>query len=253
MWNFSVKDLIDILAVAAIMFYLYRKLKESGSLVIFQGLVIIVVVWVLVSQVIGMRLMGVVLDQIVSVSMIIIVVLFQNEIRQGLIRMGSRRQWTSVLRFFGQAELRKEDTTLWVDDVVRACKTMSEQKVGALIVVQRQDEVAPFVTSGCELDAIVSSRLIEQIFYKNTPLHDGAMVIRHGRITVAAGVLPVSHNKRIPPELGLRHRSALGITEQCDARVVVVSEETGGITVCQKGRFYRDLTLAALQKMLLNK
>ena len=128
---------------------------------------------------------------------------------------------------------------------------MAEQKVGALIVIEREDDVTTRVTSGCEIDAVVTTRLIEQIFYKNTPLHDGAMVIRHGRITQAAGVLPVSHNKRIPPELGLRHRSALGVTEVCDARVIVVSEETGGITVAQRGRFYRDLSTAQLHKMLL--
>ena len=253
MWQISLKDLIDILAVASLMYYLYRKTKENGTIVIFQGIITVLVVWLIVSVILRMRLLGAVMDQVISVSMIILVVLFQNEIRQGLIRMGSRRQWNTLLSFFGQAELRKEDTTKWVDAVVMACKTMSEGKVGALIVVQRVDDVAPLINSGCEIDAEVSARLIEQIFYKNTPLHDGAMLIAHGRIKLAAGVLPVSHNKRIPPELGLRHRSALGIAEQCDAQVVVVSEETGGITMCNKGRFHRNLTLAQLQKMLLNR
>lgn len=251
MWNFGIKDAIDILAVATLLYYLYRKTRENGTIVIFQGIVAVLFLWLLVSQVLEMRLLGGIMDSVMSVSWIIIVVLFQNEIRQALIRMGSRRQWSSVLRFFGQAELRKEDTTKWVDSLVLACKNMAEQKVGALIVIQRVDQVAGFITNGCDVDAIVSTRLIEQIFYKNTPLHDGAMVISHGRVTLAAGVLPVSHNKRIPPELGLRHRSALGITEVCDARVVVVSEETGGITVAQRGRFYRDLTPMQLQKMLL--
>lgn len=251
MWNFGIKDAIDILAVATLLYYLYRKTRENGTIVIFQGIVAVLFLWLLVSQVLEMRLLGGIMDSVMSVSWIIIVVLFQNEIRQALIRMGSRRQWSSVLRFFGQAELQKEDTTKWVDSLVLACKNMAEQKVGALIVIQRVDQVAGFITNGCDVDAIVSTRLIEQIFYKNTPLHDGAMVISHGRVTLAAGVLPVSHNKRIPPELGLRHRSALGITEVCDARVIVVSEETGGITVAQRGRFYRDLTPLQLQKMLL--
>lgn len=251
MWNFGIKDAIDILAVATLLYYLYRKTRENGTIVIFQGIVAVLFLWLLVSQVLEMRLLGGIMDSVMSVSWIIIVVLFQNEIRQALIRVGSRRQWSFVLRFFGQAELQKEDTTKWVDSLVLACKNMAEQKVGALIVIQRVDQVAGFITNGCDVDAIVSTRLIEQIFYKNTPLHDGAMVISHGRVTLAAGVLPVSHNKRIPPELGLRHRSALGITEVCDARVVVVSEETGGITVAQRGRFYRDLTPMQLQKMLL--
>ena len=251
MWNFGIRDAIDILAVAILLYYLYRKTRENGTIVIFQGIVAVLFLWLLVSQVLEMRLLGGIMDSVMSVSVIIIVVLFQNEIRQALIRMGSRRQWNFVLRFFGQEELRKEDATKWVDDLVLACRNMSEQKVGALIVIQRHDPVAGFVNSGCEVDAVVTTRLIEQIFYKNTPLHDGAMVISHGRITLAAGVLPVSHNKRIPPELGLRHRSALGITEVCDARVIVVSEETGGITVAQRGRFYRDLNTQQLQKMLL--
>ncbi len=251
MWNFSIKDAIDILSVATLLYYLYRKTRENGTIVIFQGIVAVLFLWLLVSQVLEMRLLGGIMDSVMSVSVIIIVVLFQNEIRQALIRMGSRRQWNFVLRFFGQDELQKEDTTKWVDALVLACRNMAEQKVGALIVIQRHDQVNGFVNSGCAVDAIVSTRLIEQIFYKNTPLHDGAMVICHGRITLAAGVLPVSHNKRIPPELGLRHRSALGISEVCDARVIVVSEETGGITVAQRGRFYRDLTPLQLQKMLL--
>lgn len=251
MWDFGLRDIVDILAVAVLLYYLYRKTRENGNLVIFQGLVAIMMVWVVVSQVIRMRLLGAILDQIVSVAMIVVVVLFQNEIRQALIRVGSRRQWTSLLRFFGQNQQQEDIDKQWIDAVVLACRNMAEQKVGALIVIEREDDVSTRVTSGCEVDAVVTTRLIEQIFYKNTPLHDGAMVIRHGRIMLAAGVLPVSHNKRIPPELGLRHRSALGITEVCDARVVVVSEETGGITVCQRGRFYRDLTTAQLHKMLL--
>ena len=251
MWDFGLRDIVDILAVAVLLYYLYRKTRENGNLVIFQGRVAIMMVWVVVSQVIRMRLLGAILDQIVSVAMIVVVVLFQNEIRQALIRMGSRRQWTSLLRFFGQNQQQEDIDKQWIDAVVLACRNMGEQKVGALIVIEREDDVSTRVTSGCEVDAIVTTRLIEQIFYKNTPLHDGAMVIRHGRIMLAAGVLPVSHNKRIPPELGLRHRSALGISEVCDARVVVVSEETGGITVCQRGRFYRDLTTAQLHKMLL--
>lgn len=251
MWDFGLRDIVDILAVAVLLYYLYRKTRENGNLVIFQGLVAIMMVWVVVSQVIRMRLLGAILDQIVSVAMIVVVVLFQNEIRQALIRMGSRRQWTSLLRFFGQNQQQEDIDKQWIDAVVLACRNMGEQKVGALIVIEREDDVSTRVTSGCEVDAVVTTRLIEQIFYKNTPLHDGAMVIRHGRIMLAAGVLPVSHNKRIPPELGLRHRSALGISEVCDARVIVVSEETGGITVCQRGRFYRDLTTAQLHKMLL--
>lgn len=255
MWQISIKDIFDILAVAVLMYYLYRKTKENGTIVIFQGIISVIVLWVVVSQVFRMRLMGALLDQVISVSMIIIVVLFQNGIREALIRMGSRRQWSSMLRFFGREELlHKDDSTKWVDGVVLACQHMSEEKVGALIVVERIDKVEPLLyTPGLEMDALVSSRLIEQVFYKNSPLHDGAMLIRNGRIAQAAANLPLSKNRRLPAELGTRHRSAVGISEECDCLVVVVSEETGGISVCQNGKIIRDLTLARLQKKLLEK
>lgn len=253
MWDISLKDILDILAVATLMYYLYRKTKENGTFVIFQGIVAIIILWVVVSQVFRMRLMGALLDQVVSVSMIVIVVLFQNGIREALIRMGSRKQWRTVLRFFGREELLKhDDDAKWVDAVVLACKHMSEQQVGALIVVQNTDKVEPLLyTPGQEIDAMVSSRLIEQIFYKNTPLHDGAMLIINGRIAQAAANLPLSKSRRLPSELGTRHRSAVGISEECDCLVVVVSEETGGISICQHGRIARELTLARLQKKLL--
>ena len=246
MWEFGTKDLIDILGVAALMFYLYRWSKGNGTIVIFKGLIAIIVLWVGL-RFFEFRLLGGILDLVVSVSMVILVILFQNEIRQALIRLGSRHQWSSMLRFFGKEELAKNDDTKWVDAVILACQHMSEHKVGALIVVQRYDDVEPLISPpGCEMDAIVSARLIEQVFFKNSPL------IRNGRIAQAAGVLPTSRNRRIPAELGLRHRSALGISEICDAQVVVVSEETGDISLCYRGRITRGISQAKLQKQLLD-
>ena len=235
MWEFGTKDLIDILGVAALMFYLYRWSKGNGTIVIFKGLIAIIVLWVGL-RFFEFRLLGGILDLVVSVSMVILVILFQNEIRQALIRLGSRHQWSSMLRFFGKEELAKNDDTKWVDAVILACQHMSEHKVGALIVVQRYDDVEPLISPpGCEMDAIVSARLIEQVFFKNSP-----------------GVLPTSRNRRIPAELGLRHRSALGISEICDAQVVVVSEETGDISLCYRGRITRGISQAKLQKQLLD-
>lgn len=256
MWQIGIKDIFDILAVASLMYYLYRKTKENGTFVIFQGIIAVIVLWVVVSQVFRMRLMGALLDQVISVSIIIIVVLFQNGIREALIRLGSRRQWSSMLRFFGREELLRNDnaSTKWVDGVVLACQHMAEEKVGALIVVERVDKVEPLLyTPGQEMDALVSARLIEQVFFKNSPLHDGAMLIRNGRIAQAAANLPLSKNRRLPAELGTRHRSAIGMSEECDCVVVVVSEETGKISICQNGKIVRDVTLARLQKKLLEK
>jgi uncharacterized protein (TIGR00159 family) len=168
--------------------------------------------------------------------MVILVILFQNEIRQALIRLGSRHQWSSMLRFFGKEELAKNDDTKWVDAVILACQHMSEHKVGALIVVQRYDDVEPLISPpGCEMDAIVSARLIEQVFFKNSPLHDGAMIVRGDRIVAARCTLPITSRTDIPASFGMRHKAAIGITEESDATVVVVSEETGNISYVKEG------------------
>lgn len=253
MWDFGLKDAIDILLVAILMYYLYRQMKSSGTTVLFQGIVAVLVSWIVVSQIFKMRLLGAILNAIVGAGFIVLVVIFQNEIRQFLIRLGSRRQWHTFLKYFQKEQDDHKAFLQTVDEIVMACNEMSESKTGALIVIQREDDLRPFVNSGDEIDARVNARLIEQIFYKNTPLHDGAMIVERNRIKLAAGVLPVSHNNNIPKELGLRHRSAIGLTEQCDARVVVVSEETGDISVCQRGKIYRHLSATSLQKMLLRK
>lgn len=251
MWHFGIIDAIDIFSVAALMYYLYRVTKSNGSFVIFQGIIAVFVAWLIVSQLVKMRLMGAILDGVISVGFIAIVVLFQNEIRQMLINIGSRHQWKPLLMFFGRTDLNKVEDKLWLDKLVYACRNMSESKTGALIVIQGTDDLSEYEKTGEEMDAVVSARLIEQVFYKNTPLHDGAMIITGNRIRSAACILPVSHNKRIPQELGLRHRSAMGLAEITDAKVVVVSEETGSITVAWRSKLYRELTPSALQKLLL--
>ena len=254
MWQLGIKDLIDILLVATLLYYLYRQMKSSGSIVLFQGVVAVLVAWLLVTQVFQMRLLGAILNGIVNVGIIVMVVIFQNEIRQLLFRVGSRRQWKSVMRFFGRdIEVQEEMRQAWVDRLVLACKSMSEAKVGALICIQNDDDLTPYIQTGDEIDAVVTTRLVEQIFYKNTPLHDAAMIIVAGRIKAASCLLPVSQSRRIPTGLGLRHRSAVGLTEVTDARVVIVSEETGDISVAYRGQIRCGLTPHALQKALLKR
>lgn len=248
---FGVKDIIDILAVGTLMFYLYRRMKESGTIRVFQGLLIFLLGWILVSHVFKLRLLGSIMNMAIDVLAIAVLVIFQNEIRQGLIRIGSRYQYSSILRFFGRAERQADPQHHWVDELVRACTKMSEQKVGALIVVEREDNLDSISQTGCQVDAICTTRMIEQIFYKNTPLHDGAVIMRNGRILSAACILPVSHSKTLPLDMGLRHRSAMGISEISDAKVIVVSEETGHITVIRQGHLLRHLGGAQLQKILL--
>lgn len=251
MWQLGIKDIIDILLVASLLYYLYRQMKSSGSIVVFQGVVAVLVAWLLVTQVFQMRLLGAILNGIVNVGLIVVVVIFQNEIRQLLFRVGSRRQWTAMMRFFGREIEAQEMRQAWIDRLVLACKSMSEKKVGALICIQNDDDLSAYIQTGDEFDAAVTTRLVEQVFYKNTPLHDGAMIIVGNRIKAAACILPVSHSRRLPAELGLRHRSAVGLTEVTDARVVIVSEETGDISVAYRGRIQRGLTPHTLQKALL--
>jgi len=252
MWDIGIKDIIDILALAFGMYWLYRRTQQNGTHTIFYAVFSVILVWLIVSQVLQMRLLGALLDSFISVGMIALVVIFQNDIRLFLIRFGSRYRWNSFLSFFGNRTEEKRDVA-WVTAVVHACQTMSEHKVGALICVQQGDELQQFAQTGELIDAKVSSRLIEQIFFKNSPLHDGAMIIRDGRIQAAACILPLSANPRIPKEFGLRHRSALGLAEQTDAKVIIVSEETGGITIAWRGRFFRDLSISDLPKHLIAK
>lgn len=254
MWNFGIIDALDILSVALILYYLYRVTKKSGSFVIFQGIVIIFIIWIVVSQIIKMRLLGSILDGFINVGLIAIIVIFSSEIRQMLIRFGSRYQLQSLLTSFGRSDLNKtEEKQQWIDEVVHACRNMSQQKVGALIVIQGNDDLTDYCTQGEEIDAKITTRLIEQIFYKNTPLHDGAMIIKGDRIFKAGCVLPVSHNTRMDKHLGLRHRAAMGLTELTDSKVIVVSEETGGISLFYRSRYNTDLSTTSLQNKLLAK
>jgi len=252
MWDIGIKDIIDILALAIGMYWLYRRTQQNGTHSIFYAVFSVIIVWIIVSQVLQMRLLGALLDSFISVGMIALVVIFQNEIRLFLIRFGSRYRWDSFLTFFGKRGEEKDDTQ-WVTAVVHACQAMSDQKVGALICIQQNEELQQYSQTGEMIDAKVSSRLVEQIFFKNSPLHDGAMIIRDGRIQAAACILPLSANPRIPKEFGLRHRSALGLAEQSDAKVIIVSEETGDITIAWRGRYIRDISISDLPKHLIAK
>ncbi|MBR0036402.1 MAG: diadenylate cyclase CdaA [Bacteroidales bacterium] len=250
MWDLGIKDIIDILIVAWILFYLYRSSSKNDTLVLFQGVLAVFLIWVVVSQVLQMKLLGAIMDSLISVGLIVLAILLQNDIRRFLVRLGSRRRWKSLMNIFG-AKTTGQDDHLWIDALVLACRNMSQNKVGALICIEKTDSLQSYADTGEIIDAKLTTRLIEQIFYKNTPLHDGAAIVRDGRVNAAACILPVSHNARIPKELGLRHRSGLGLTELTDAVVVIVSEETGGISLASHGRFHRDLSINMLQKLLL--
>ena len=251
-FEFGLKDIIDIVLVALMLFYIYRLMKESRSLNVFMGILIFVVLWLLVSQVLEMKLLGSIMDKLVSVGVIGLIILFQEDIRKFLYNLGAHQRMKALRRLFSSSEKHHDKKQLKqvIMPIVMSCLSMSKKKVGALIVIQRVTPLDDIVATGESIDATISQRLIENLFFKNSPLHDGAMVIASERIRAAGCILPVSHDLNIPKELGLRHRAALGITHESDCIAIVVSEETGGISVAIRSEFQLRLTAEKLESIL---
>ena len=251
-FEFGIKDIVDIVLVAVMLFYVYRLMKESRSLNVFMGILMFVVLWLVVSQVLAMKLLGSIMDKLVSVGVIGLVILFQEDIRKFLYNLGAHQRFQGLRRVFFNGDRRQDSEVLKrsIMPVVLACMSMSRKKVGALIVMQRSTPLDDIVATGERIDASVNQQLIENIFFKNSPLHDGAMVIARQRIEAAGCILPVSHSQDIPKDLGLRHRAALGITHESDCIAIVVSEETGGISVAIRSEFQLRLSAEKLESIL---
>jgi len=250
-FSIGIKDMIDVLLVALMLYYIYRLMKESRSLNVFIGIMVFFLIWLFVSQILEMRLLGSILDKLVSVGVLALIVLFQEEIRKFLYSLGAHQRFRFVKKFFSSSsdkEVVEDKETIM--PIVMACMNMSKGRVGSLIVIERAILLNDIIDTGDIIDAKINQRLIENIFFKNSPLHDGAMVISHKRIKAAGCILPVSHSIGIPRELGLRHRAALGISQDSDAIAIVVSEETGHITVAVKGELRRRLSAEELERVL---
>lgn len=253
--QFSLKDFIDILWVALMLYYIFRLMRESRSLNAFVGILIFIAVWFFVSQILEMRLLGTILDKLVSVGVIALIVIFQNDIRKFLFDLGAHQRVRAFMRFFSPKRTRQReqsDHKRTIMPIVMACMSMAKGKVGALIVIERHLSLSNITNTGDVIDANINQRLIENIFFKNSPLHDGAMIIAKRRILAAGCILPVSHNYDIPKELGLRHRAALGISQESDALAIIVSEETGEISVASEGQFRLRLSAEELESILTN-
>lgn len=251
MLQFGIKDIFDILIVASLLYYLYRLMKESGTINIFYGVLAFVMVWVVASEILGMRLIGSILDKFMSVGMLILVIIFQDQIKRFLVDLGSHEKWKFLGNIFRHHKNQTEaEVHKWIMPIVYACMNMSRSKTGALIVIQQTVSLENYERTGDEINAVINSRLIENIFFKNSPLHDGALIIADGRLRAAGCILPVSHDTDIPRSLGLRHRSALGISQATDAVAVVVSEETGKISVARHGKIEVNLSSTDLEKIL---
>ncbi len=252
MFEFGVKDIIDILLFALLLFYVYRLMKESGTINIFYGVLAFIVIWALASEIFAMRLIGTILDRFMAIGLIILVIIFQEPIKRFLVELGSHRRmrYLRKLLHFSSRESEDADSLEWVMPIVYACMSMAKSKTGALIVVEQSLSLSNYSATGDAIDANINTRLIENIFFKNSPLHDGAMIISRNRIVAAGCILPVSHDSDVPRTLGLRHRSALGIAQATDALAVIVSEETGNISVAHRGKLYTRLNSTELENHL---
>lgn len=255
MATFGLKDILDIILVAFLLYYLYKLMKESGSINIFYGVLAFIGVWILTYVILDMRLTGTILDKFMSIGLIVLVVLFQDQLKRFLVDLGSRKKWRVVSNMFhkhDKKELSEENFRTIVMPIVYACINMAKSKTGALIVIEQNVSLAEYEKTGDIIDARINQRVIENIFFKNSPLHDGALIIAHGRIVAAGCILPVSHDTEIPRALGLRHRSALGISQVTDAFAIVVSEETGYISYAYKGVITTKVTTTELEQQLSN-
>lgn len=229
----GIKDIIDILLVSLLLFVMYRVLRRSGASNLFWGILTFVIMWLIVTYLFDLELTGALFDRFISVGAIALIVIFQEEVRAFFYRIGSqfnferfKDRWSRVRQL--------QNAQLQADSIVNACKHMAATKTGALIVIKTQQELKVYEDTGETIDAVLSARLIENIFFKNTPLHDGAMIINNGKISAAACILPVSKRTDLPQSYGLRHRAALGLAEKSDALIIVISEETGKISIAKE-------------------
>ncbi len=243
-------DIIDILLVATLLYYLYKIIRGTGAVNIFLGIISVYVFWWMV-RAFEMELLTEILGQFMSVGVLALIIVFQPEIRKFLLILGTR----SFMRnqsggFFSKFWQVGESDNLNINDIVYACEQFSDTHTGALIVITKENNLEFFVETGQMIDAVVSKQLLENIFYKNSPLHDGAVIITNNRIKAARCVLPVSDNRKFPAYLGLRHRAAVGITEQSDAIAIVVSEQTGRISLVKDSDMKRNIKPVELKELI---
>jgi uncharacterized protein (TIGR00159 family) len=245
-----VLDIIDIILVAVLLYQLYKLMKGTVAIPIFIGILAIYFLWKLVVA-LEMELLGEILGQFVSVGVIALIVVFQNEIRQFLLMVGRPKFISNKSRWFFFWKIPVNPANILnINIVVDACASMSEKFTGAIIVLSKQNEMTEFINTGEIIDSNVSEQLIGNIFFKNSPLHDGAIIIKNNRIVAARCVLPLTRNDSFPVTYGLRHRAAVGLTERSDAIALIVSEQTGNIAYSKGGELVTDIKPFDLKNFL---
>ncbi|MGF1560103.1 MAG: diadenylate cyclase [Flavobacteriaceae bacterium] len=249
--DFKITDVIDIILVAILLYYIYKLVRGSVAINIFLGIVIVWAFWKL-TELLGMKMISSMVGAFMQVGLIAMIIVFQQEIRKFLLMIGStnfanKRNFIKHFKFLRQDGL---STSLDVDAILGACANMASTKTGALLVIQRQNSLDFVKSSGDKMYIEVTQPILESIFYKNSPLHDGAAIIVNNYIVATRVILPVSDERNIPLRYGLRHRAAVGITEKTDALALIVSEETGDIAYIKSGAFVAFDSLIALSTII---
>jgi uncharacterized protein (TIGR00159 family) len=246
----AIKLIIDVALVSYLLYRIYKLAKGTAAIKIFFGLSAILIIYLLVYE-IGLKYISQLIGGFVAAGFIVIVILFQQEIRKYLSQIGKGKviKNQKILRFFNT----ENDENLNIDDIVKACVAFQKSKTGAIIVLTLTDDLNYITESAVQIDSEITFPLLESIFYKNSPLHDGAVVIRNNRIVAARCILPVSNDDDFPGELGMRHRAALGISEHSDAITLIVSEQNGKISSTLNGNIKIDLSEKQLENYLIEK
>jgi len=250
--EFSFLDVLDILLVAILLYYTYKLLKGTVAINIFIGIALIFLIWK-ITQALKMEMLSGILGYLLSGGVIALIIVFQQEIRKFLLMIGTtnfsnKRNFFKQLKFL-QSEITSEIET---DQIIEACSSMSHSKTGALIVIERTNSLDFLINTGDAMNALVNKVLLESIFYKNSPLHDGATIIRDNYVVATRVILPISDSTIIPSRFGLRHRAAIGVSEKTDAICLLVSEETGEISYIKDGEFILYNSKEELNEKLKN-
>ena len=247
-------DTLDLFLIAFIVYQAIKLIRDTRALLLAKGLVFLVLVFAIVS-IMDMQASTYIFKKVFENIIVILIIIFHPEIRNALERMGSS-SFSNLLIFNGKVNditvIRNERNTKAIGYVCKACSDMSDVKIGALIVFEKNTPLGEIISSGTTINADISSELVGNIFYPKSPLHDGAAIIRDGKLYAAGCFLPLTQNKELSSELGTRHRAAIGMSEQSDAMVVVISEETGAISIATRGTLLRDISDGALREKLMD-
>lgn len=248
--TFRFLDLIDILLASILIFQVYKLVSGTVAVNIFYGIFLIYMVW-LVVRALNMQLLSTILGQLIGLGLLALLIVFQQEVRRFLLVIGTRYFRKGMISFDSLFAFTKDHEEEWnFAPIVEACTNLSHARTGALMVLAKKSELRAFAETGCTVDATISSELIESIFRKDGPLHDGGMILARNRISAARCILPVTENPNIPSDLGLRHRAGVGMSENSDSFVIIVSEETGRIAYANQGRLVENVGTDELGRIL---